>query len=298
MLELKQISVSYKSKQVIKDLSFHAEKGEIIGLVGPNGTGKTTLFNVMANFLKPNQGKVIIDENLMYSTEKNQINIHRKLATFPDQSDLFEELNGLDHLKLYAQMWKGTSTHITTIVERLKMNHYIKKKVKTYSLGMRQRLCFAMMAAADTEIMILDEVMNGLDIANVDLISNYLIEFKQQNKLIFVASHLLRNLDLYADRVLYLRDGHFIFEQDMHANDSSYIKVNLSQPSYQKIIENHELPTGTLYLNKQVLCIPADLLKLEDQMKWIQLIKTLSQAEITIGPIGTIENYQRYYDDV
>src|SRR5699024_8479764 len=132
MLKLKDISVAYKDKKVLDKLSLTADKGEIIGLVAPNGTGKTTLFNVIANFLKPNEGAVSFDGKLTYKSEKEEIRIHKQMATFPEQSDLFEELSGLDHMKLYANMWKGTTKHITKITEDLHMTDYVKKKVHTY----------------------------------------------------------------------------------------------------------------------------------------------------------------------
>ncbi len=167
MLTLSNVSVAYKDKVVLNNLNFTANKGEIIGVAAPNGTGKTTLFNVMANFIKPNTGSVTINGKYAYRNEKEELLIHKQLTTFPEQSDLFEELSGVDHLNLYANMWKGTSRHVPEIIERLRMENYVKRKVRTYSLGMRQRLCFAMMAAADTPIMLMDEVMNGLDISNV-----------------------------------------------------------------------------------------------------------------------------------
>lgn len=84
MLKLENISVKYKEKTVLDNLSFTADSGEIIGLVAPNGTGKTTLFNVISNFLKPNQGTVTFNGKLQYKTERKEISIHQQLATFPD----------------------------------------------------------------------------------------------------------------------------------------------------------------------------------------------------------------------
>src|SRR5699024_3923162 len=112
--------------------------------------------NVISNFLKPNGGTVTFNGKLQYKTERKEIAIHKQLATLPDQGDLFEELTGVDHMKLYANMWKGNAKQVKEIYESLQMQSYVKRKVKTYSLGMRQRLCFAMLAAADTKIMLMD----------------------------------------------------------------------------------------------------------------------------------------------
>ncbi|WP_077602654.1 ATP-binding cassette domain-containing protein [Oceanobacillus sojae] len=295
MLKLDNISVSYKDKVVLDNLSLTAESGEIIGVVAPNGTGKTTLFHVISNFLKPNKGTVIFHDKLQYKTERNEIAIHKQLTTFPEQSDLFEELSGVDHMKLYANMWKGNTDHVQKIYEQLHMEGYVKKKVKTYSLGMRQRLCFAMVASADTPVMLMDELMNGLDVANVALISEYLIQMKKEGKLIFVASHLLSNLDLYADRVLYLKDGKIIHQQDFSRTDEKFIKIDLSAEQYEALKDS--LPGDHLYIAKHLCCIPIANLDETEKNAWITRLSAFEEKELTIGPLGTAEYYEEYYHE-
>ncbi|MFD1848535.1 ABC transporter ATP-binding protein [Oceanobacillus bengalensis] len=295
MLTLKNISVKFKDKVVLDDLSFQAEKGEIIGVAAPNGTGKTTLFNVMANYLKPNAGEVIIDDNYTYKSEKQEIKIRKRLTTFPDQDDLFDELSGIDHLKLYGNMWKGTTKHIPQIVGKLNMGNYVKNKVRTYSLGMRQRLCFAMMAAADSSIMLMDEVMNGLDINNVSLISEYLIEMKKEQKLIFIASHLLENLDLYADRVIFLSEGKIIHEQRFGRGNDDYIKISLDPHQYNRLINEYVIPDNHLYIASHLFCLPLKGMKQAEQMKWVEQLLGLKEKELSIGPLGTVEYYEKHY---
>ncbi|RIU91155.1 ATP-binding cassette domain-containing protein [Oceanobacillus picturae] len=294
MLKLKDISVAYKDKKVLDKLSLTADKGEIIGLVAPNGTGKTTLFNVIANFLKPNSGTVNFQEKHTYRSEKEEIRIHKQLATFPDQSDLIEELSGMDHLKLYANMWQKTTKHIPSIIEKLHMTGYVKKKVRTYSLGMRQRLCFAMMEAADTPMMLMDEVMNGLDLSNVALISQHLNDMKKKDKLIFVASHLLENLDLYADRVLFLKDGKIIHEQHFHGDSDAFIKISLEEEQYQLVKETYGLPDGYHFIANHLLCIPIKDMLMGSQAEWLDRLLPFHR-EITIGPLGTMEYYEKHF---
>jgi ABC-2 type transport system ATP-binding protein len=294
MLKLKDISVAYKDKKVLDKLSLTAEKGEIIGLVAPNGTGKTTLFNVIANFLKPNSGMVNFHEKHSYRSEKEEIRIHKQLATFPDQGDLFEELSGIDHMKLYANMWKKTTKHVPGIVEDLHMTDYVKKKVRTYSLGMRQRLCFAMMEAADTPMMLMDEVMNGLDLSNVALISQRLSNMKKQEKLIFVASHLLENLDLYADRVLFLKDGKIIHEQHFQDESEAFIKISLEPDQYRLVKDKYILPKNYHYIAEHLLCIPTEGMEMDEPAEWLERLLPFDR-EITIGPLGTMEYYENYF---
>ncbi|WP_027962991.1 ABC transporter ATP-binding protein [Halalkalibacillus halophilus] len=295
MLEIKDISVAFNKNKVLDRVSFTAEQGKIIGLAAPNGTGKTTLFNVIANYTKPNSGDIIVDENYTYSSEKAQLKIHQQLTTFPDQSDLFEELNGVDHIKLYKQMWKG-SKKPNKIIQSLKMESYAKNKVKTYSLGMRQRLCFAMMVAADSKILLMDEVMNGLDVSNVSLISTILNELKSENKLIFVASHLLENLDLYADRVIFLKDGGIIDELHPNNSEMTYLKVPITTQDYEQIQDYYNLPSEHEFISSYLLCIPLHQMSISDQLTWIERMLAFQSKQMTIGSIGTLEYYEKHYE--
>ncbi|REB06118.1 ABC transporter ATP-binding protein [Sporosarcina sp. BI001-red] len=295
MLKLTDLSIAYQDKIVLDHLNFTAKKGEIIGVAAPNGTGKTTLFNIIANYTKPDSGKVLFDGKHTYRNEKEEVLIHKQLTTFPEQKDLFDELSGTDHLKLYASMWNGSSKSVPAIIDKLQMNHYVKKKAKTYSLGMRQRLCFAMMMAADTTVMLMDEVMNGLDVTNVALISECLLDMKQAGKLVFVASHLLENLDLYADRVIFLKEGKIVHEQRFTEDREVYLKVEIRPVDYDELKTKNELPADHLYIAEHLLCIPLEGLTLPEQTRWVERMLGRFGHHLTVGPLGTVEYYEKYY---
>ncbi|WOV88451.1 ABC transporter ATP-binding protein [Sporosarcina oncorhynchi] len=294
MLTLTNVKISYGDRVILDDLDFTAKIGEIIGVAAPNGTGKTTMFNVIANFVRPDSGKVLFDGKYTYKNEKEELIIHKKLATFPEQKDLFEELSGIDHLKLYANMWNGSTKNVTAIIERLQMGHYVKRKVRTYSLGMRQRLCFAMMMAADTPVMLMDEVMNGLDVDNVALISECLLEMKR-DKLIFVASHLLENLDLYADRVIFLKAGKIVHELRFTNDNETYLKLEMNLDEYEKLCKDVTLPEGHIFIAERLLCLPFAGINIAEQTKWIERMLIDNDSEMKIGPLGTVEYYEKYY---
>nr|WP_270229544.1 ATP-binding cassette domain-containing protein [Lactobacillus paragasseri] len=128
------------------------------------------------------------------------------------------------------------------IISTLKMESYVSRKVETYSLGMKQRLCFAMVVAANTPVMLLDEVMNGLDQQNVQLISQVLLDLRSQNKLIIMASHLLQNLQQYADQVLFLKDGKIIEDFNNKAETERYLEFK-SSALLTDILNNVEVQT-------------------------------------------------------
>jgi len=203
-------------------------------------------------------------------------------------------LSGVDHLKLYANMWKGSAKNVPAVIERLHMGNFVKRKVRPYSLGMRQRLCFAMMMAADTPVMLMDEVMNGLDVDNVQLISECLMEMKK-DKLIFVASHLLSNLDLYADRVLFLKDGKFVHEHRFTGDNDVYLKIEMTQGQYEALSKTVALPEGHIFLAKHLLCLPLRGMSEREQTKWIERMLDYNEKEMTVGPLGTVEYYDKFY---
>lgn len=216
MIELKNIGVRFSGRDVLKDISVVFKPGEIIGLVAPNGTGKSTLMNVMMNYITPQNGQVIFNEKLGYTSKKNEVKIHQLISMMPDQSDLYNYLSGREHLKIYCSMWNSDKQLIDQTIAALDMESYINKKTGTYSLGMRQRLCFAMQIVSDTQMMLMDEVMNGLDPTQVEIISRILEKKKSEGKTIIVASHLLENLEKYADGIFFFKNGELV-----HVNDLS-----------------------------------------------------------------------------
>lgn len=229
MIQIDKVSVNFGNRTVLNEIDVTFREGEIIGLVAPNGTGKSTLLNVLMNYVSPSSGQVIFNNNLKYSSQKSEADIHSKITMMADQSDLYNHLNGRDHLNIYKKMWHGTSINPDDVINALKMNHYVNNKVQTYSLGMRQRLCLAMQIVSNTPFMLMDEVMNGLDPDNVELISKLLEQKKREGKIIVIASHLLENLEKYADRIFFLKDGTFIYEsnnENKENEETIYLKFS------------------------------------------------------------------------
>lgn len=294
-LEVKNLSVSYDDFEVLQEISFRLEDGQLIGLVAPNGTGKTTLFNAIMRFIPIQAGKILIDDSEYTASDQDILALHQKITFFPDQGDLFENFSGREHIEMYAEIWSGKRKEVENIIERLEMNSYVDRKVREYSLGMRQRLCFAMMVAADTSIMFMDEVMNGLDPENVSLVSDVLIELRQAGKIVMGASHLLDNLDEYADQVFFLKNKKLHQINDLNEKQPLFYKIVAEAEQVDLLKAEDYLTDHTIYLSNQMLCIPIeDLTKEEDQ----QLYERLRQMQITsieIAPLGTSEYYSYLY---
>lgn len=294
-LTIKDLTVAYGDRTILDNISFTLNKGQIIGLVAPNGTGKTTLFNAVMRFIPVKDGTIKIDDKEYSASDKDVLALHRQITFFPNQADLHENFSGTEHIEMYADMWAGKCDQVQAIIDRLEMNDYVDRKVSSYSLGMRQRLCFAMVIAADTPIMFMDEVMNGLDPENVSLVSDILIDLRKDGKIIMVASHLLDNLDEYADKVFFLKEKalHFVF--DHHDEKEDYFKVMCTKKQAAVLEETVPLPEGTIHLGNSMLCIPLLPLSEKEQMALYQVIRQLKTGALNIGPLGTGEYYSHLY---
>jgi ABC-2 type transport system ATP-binding protein len=97
MIELQRIGVQFTGRDILKEVTVTFMPGEIIGLVAPNGTGKSTLMNVIMNYINPSSGKVILNQELQYTTKRNEVKIRQLVSMMPDQSDLYNQISGKEH---------------------------------------------------------------------------------------------------------------------------------------------------------------------------------------------------------
>lgn len=289
MLKLKDITLSFGNHTVLDGFNYNFQNGTIYGLVAPNGTGKSTLINVILNNLKPQKGYVEYND-LQYKNEKTTVKLHQEICAFPDQSELFSFMTGRDHLKFYANLWHNDPQKVKDIISTLKMETYIDRKVETYSLGMKQRLCFAMVVATNTSVMLLDEVMNGLDPQNVQLISQVLLNLRAQGKLIIMASHLLQNLQQYADQVLFLKNGKIIENLNNKAETKKYLEFHNSSLINEILEESNYqiLPNQTILLSIDELS--------QDKFDSIIHILLENNVSFTVRKISLEDLFNKFYE--
>lgn len=294
MLKIKNVAHHYGSKKVLKDVDFEGLAGEILGLVAPNGAGKTTLLHIIMNFIQPMTGKVEWEDEegiLDYGTEKSTVEMHRKITYLPEIDDLYADLSGRDHINLYSSLWQEEKEQDQTVIKRLNMESYVNQPVHTYSLGMKQRLCFSMLLSANTPVMLMDEVMNGLDPDNVDLITNVLMDLKAEGKLIFIASHLLENLDIYADRILFIKETELII---LDENASSlFLKIEVQNHSLEELKEMDLWTEEAEILPSGLLLLPIESYDSVDD--WVSRSLKLGFQQQSIGKLGAKEWYEKFY---
>ena len=204
MIKIESVSLVIKKTEILKNINIEFEKGKIHGLIGRNGSGKTMLMKCICGFVKPTSGTVFVDGK--------QIG---KDCDFPDNVGIIIETpgfipyySGYKNLKLLADLNKKIgSDKIKETMKQVGLDPNMKRHVKKYSLGMRQRLGLAQAIMENPDLLILDEPMNGLDKDGVADMRKYLLKLKEQGKTILIASHSAEDIEILCDTVCEMDKG-------------------------------------------------------------------------------------------
>ena len=208
VLEVKNIDKFFGKKQILKDISFDIEEGEILGFVGPNGSGKTTTIKIILGLQQASRGEVFINGNNIKDNYENAI---RKVGAIVESPDMYMYLSGLENLKLVANYYNISHNEIERVVEFVGLKDRIKDKVSKYSLGMRQRLGIAQAILNKPNLLIVDEPTNGLDPSGIIEFRKMLKELAKKEKMsIFISSHNLAEIENICDKVLLLKEGKIV----------------------------------------------------------------------------------------
>ena len=212
VLELKDVTKKIGKQTIVDRLSFKVNKGEIVGLLGPNGAGKTTTIRMIVGLIAMSDGDIFISEKSVKSEFSQAVG---RLGAIVENPEFYGYMTGLDNLKQYQRMTKGiTDERIAEVVKIVGLTEAINKKVKNYSLGMRQRLGIAQALLHSPDILILDEPTNGLDPAGIREMRDYLKHIAEvDNIAVLVSSHLLSEMELMCSRVVIIQQGKYIQEQ-------------------------------------------------------------------------------------
>ena len=293
MLEVHIQNFSYGKKEILNQIDLELPPAQIVGLVAPNGVGKSTLIQILSGHLR-NNGISVSYHGKNYTTDTLFMRQH--IVKMPDQSELYDELNGIEHLNFYASMWKVASGTVQAVVEQLKMGDYIHQKVGKYSLGIRQRLCFALVLVTKADYMLVDEVMNGLDPDNVELISRVLRQLRNDGKTIVMASHLLNNLDSIADKIYFMKEKRIALEYAPQKEGVDTLQLTfISKVYFEKFVE--QFPREVERLNREGRQISIHLTDGElPKEKWKWILENIHQcSEIKIGAKGCYALYKELY---
>jgi ABC-2 type transport system ATP-binding protein len=208
VLSVQNIKKKIKSKWIIKGISFDVRAGEVFGFLGPNGSGKTTTIRMLVDLIKPTEGSIEICGVKVHEHPSDALQF---VGCIVENPELYTYLSGWENLEHFARMLPNvTEKRIHDVVEIVGMDQRIHDKVRTYSLGMRQRLGIAQALLGSPKLLILDEPTNGLDPQGIKEMRVFIRKLADSGLSVFVSSHLLSEIQMMCDRVAIISHGEVI----------------------------------------------------------------------------------------
>lgn len=198
IIDVRNVFLTLGKTEILKDISVSFERGKIHGLIGRNGSGKTMLMKCICGFVKPNSGEITVDGKQV----GKDCDFPQSMGVIIETPGFIPYYSGYKNLKLLAELrGKIGGGEIKNTMHRVGLDPELKRPVRKYSLGMRQRLGLAQAIMENPDLLILDEPMNGLDKEGVADMRQYLLELKSQGKTILIASHSAEDIDALCDTV-------------------------------------------------------------------------------------------------
>lgn len=237
LLRLTNVSKTIKKKKIVDQVSLTVNSGEIVGFLGPNGAGKTTTIKMIMGLFNISEGNIAIcGHDIKTDFEQAMKNV----GAIVENPDLYKRMTGRQNLEYFAQFQgKDAVKNIDNVVEMVKMKERIDHKVKTYSLGMRQRVGLAQALLHTPSLLILDEPTNGLDPIGIKELRELLKELSQNAGVgVFISSHLLAEMELMCDRIVIIDNGVMIGEKTIgEQQDTEVYQFVFSTDQNQAVLD-------------------------------------------------------------
>lgn len=262
VVQFKNIKKKIGKKMIINDISFEVNAGEIFGFLGPNGAGKTTTIRMLFGLISITEGEILVNGfSIKNDFEKAIVSV----GGIIENPEMYKYLTGYDNLVHYGKMYGNiTKERINEVVTLVGLDQRIKDKVKTYSLGMRQRLGLAQALLHKPNLIVLDEPTNGLDPAGIHEFRTHLrMLAEKENIAIMVSSHQLSEMELMCDRIGIIQNGKLIDIQtvnDFLAKDEVIMRVTFTVDDVPKakVCLNQMFKEQQTLENKSTISITID----------------------------------------
>ncbi len=214
----------------VDDLSFELERGTITGFLGPNGAGKTTTLRMVLGLAAPTSGRALV----FGRPYAELVEPSRRVGAALEAADFHPGRSGRDHLRMLAEAVDLPPSRVEEVLRLVELEGAARRRVKTYSLGMRQRLGLAAALLGDPEVLILDEPANGLDPAGVRWLRDFLRDFAAGQRTVLISSHVLAEVAQTVDDVVIINHGKLITESPLEAltaRATGSVRVRTPDPS-------------------------------------------------------------------
>ena len=220
VLELENLTKLYKNGRGAEDITFALAPGEVLGLLGPNGSGKTTTMKAITGLVHPTRGTVRICG--IDSTEHHE-QAMRHVGCLIESPAIYEHMTASQNIKLAARFYPDVDdARIEEVLSLVEMEKYKKDKISSFSLGMRQRTGLALALLSNPKLLILDEPANGMDIEGMVYIRDIIKKAAENDAAVLVASHLAHEIELCATKAAIIYSGKLLCVESMDVILSSY----------------------------------------------------------------------------
>lgn len=205
MLEIKNLCKSYGDKEVIRNITLQINKGEIVSLLGSNGSGKTTTFKILASLLEADHGTILLNGDPIECYD---------VAYLPEERSLFNDITVYEHLKLIAELNRldDVKNRIERQLDYFNLKQFKNTKTELLSKGNKQKVALAVCLIKNASVVLLDEPFTGLDSSNVQIFINVIKALKYHKKTVMLSSHIYQDVNQLCDRYLYLNNGKIKFD--------------------------------------------------------------------------------------
>jgi ABC-type multidrug transport system ATPase subunit len=231
ILTVENLSKNYGNIQALKNVSFSVPEGTVFGILGPNGSGKTTMLGTITDILKPTSGSYKLFDEAPSAAHRRQI------GTLLETPNFYHYLSGVKNLEIAAEIKQHGREDIDKVLEIVDLNKRKDSKFSTYSLGMKQRLAIASCLLGNPGVLIFDEPTNGLDPVGIAEIRSLMKELHRQGKTIIMASHLLDEVEKVCTHVAILKKGQLITSGNVNEILSNEDMVEVAAADDKKLEE-------------------------------------------------------------
>jgi ABC-2 type transport system ATP-binding protein len=251
LIAVEGLTKRYGKTLAVDDLSFAVERGQVTGFLGPNGAGKTTTLRVLLDLVRATSGTTLIDGKRYRDLDDPA----KRVGSVLEATNFHPGRKGRNHLRVLARPQGIPDSRVDELLELVDLTEAAKKRVKTYSLGMRQRLTIAGALLGDPDVLILDEPANGLDPEGIRWLRGFLRGLAERGRTVLVSSHVLSEMAQLADRVVIIHRGRLISHTSLSeilARAEGGVRVRTPQAEQFRTtlssagIESAETSPGTL----------------------------------------------------
>lgn len=225
MLEIKNLSKYFGIKKAVDNVSFKVEDGHIVGVLGKNGAGKSTIFRMILNILEPDEGEVL------YNGKKIDYSISDKIGYLPEVGSLIDSYTVYEQCMYYGKMKSMKSEDIKNnmfeLLEQFGIVEYANMKIKELSKGNKQKIQFIISLLHNPELLILDEPFSGLDPVSVEYFKKIILQLKEQGKTIVFSSHIMSQVEMLCEEVIIIDKGKIILNCNLEEIKQEYASKTL-----------------------------------------------------------------------